>query len=73
MPDFLLDARAPGLGACLASWACYGGKGELLRDAAGGPDDWMLAGHVAVGWPRAGNVSSTQPNPGAWEVHPAVG
>jgi nitroreductase len=51
MQNFLLAARAVGLGACLTSWASYGGE-ELLRDAVGVPEDWMLAGHVVVGWPR---------------------
>jgi nitroreductase len=51
MQNFLLAARAQGLGACLTSWASYGGEG-LLREAVGVPDDWMLAGHVVVGWPR---------------------
>jgi nitroreductase len=51
MQNFLLAARAQGLGACLTSWASYGGE-ELLRDAVGVPEDWMLAGHVVVGWPR---------------------
>ena len=51
MQNFLLAARALGLGACLTSWASYGGE-RLLRDAVGVPDDWMLAGHVVVGWPR---------------------
>jgi nitroreductase len=51
MQNFLLAARAMGLGACLTSWASYGGE-ELLRDAVGVPEDWMLAGHVVVGWPR---------------------
>ena len=51
MENFLLAARALGLGACLTSWASYGGE-PLLRDAVGVPDDWMLAGHVVVGWPR---------------------
>ena len=51
MQNFLLAARALGLGACLTSWASYGGE-TLLRDAVGVPDDWMLAGHVVVGWPR---------------------
>ena len=51
MQNFLLAARALGLGACLTSWASYGGE-QLLRDAVGVPDDWMLAGHVVVGWPR---------------------
>ncbi len=54
MQNFLLAARALGLGACLTSWASYGGE-PLLRDAVGVPDDWMLAGHVVVGWPRGGH------------------
>jgi nitroreductase len=49
--NFLLAARAQGLGACLTSWASYAGE-PLLRDAVGVPDDWLLAGHVVVGWPR---------------------
>jgi nitroreductase len=51
MQNFLLAARAQGLGACMTSWASYGGE-ALLRKAVGVPDDWMLAGHVVVGWPR---------------------
>jgi nitroreductase len=51
MQNFLLAARALGLGACLTSWASYGGE-ALLREAVGVPHDWMLAGHVVVGWPR---------------------
>lgn len=51
MQNFLLAARAQGLGACLTSWASYGGE-ALLRNAVGVPDDWMLAGHVVVGWPK---------------------
>jgi nitroreductase len=51
MQNFLLAARAEGLGACLTSWASYGGE-ALLREAVGVPDDWMLAGHAVVGWPR---------------------
>jgi nitroreductase len=49
--NFLLAARAQGLGACLTSWASYEGE-QFLRDAVGVPDDWLLAGHVVVGWPR---------------------
>ncbi|TQK27116.1 nitroreductase family protein [Arthrobacter sp. SLBN-53] len=49
--NFLLAARAQGLGACLTSWASYGGE-KILRDAVGVPDDWMLGGHVVVGWPK---------------------
>jgi nitroreductase len=51
MQNFLLAARSLGLGACVTSWVSYGGE-PLLRDAVGVPDDWMLAGHVVVGWPR---------------------
>jgi nitroreductase len=51
MQNFLLAARAHGLGACPTSWASYGGE-QLVRDAVGVPDEWMLAGHVVVGWPR---------------------
>ena len=51
MQNFLLAARAQGLGACLTSWASYGGE-RPLRDAVGVPDDWMVAGHIVVGWPK---------------------
>ena len=51
MQNFQLAARSQGLGACLTSWASYGGE-SLLRDAVGVPDNWMLAGHIVVGWPR---------------------
>jgi len=51
MENFLLAARALGLGACMTSWASYGGE-KILREAIGVPDDWLLAGHIVVGWPR---------------------
>jgi nitroreductase len=51
LQNFLLAARAQGLGTCPTSWASYGGE-RLLREAVGVPDDWMLAGHVVVGWPH---------------------
>ena len=51
MQNFLLAARAQGLGACITSWASYGGE-QVLRDAVGIPDEWLLAGHVVIGWPR---------------------
>jgi nitroreductase len=51
MQNFLLAARAQGLGACLTSWASYGGE-PVLRGAVGVPDGWLLAGHVVVGWPK---------------------
>ncbi len=50
MQNFLLAARAQGLGACLTSWASYGE--DIIRAAVGVPDDWLMAGHVVVGWPR---------------------
>ena len=51
MQNFYLAARAHGLGACFTSWASYGGE-QLLREAVGVPDEWALAGHIVVGWPR---------------------
>ena len=51
MENFLLAARALGLGACMTSWASYGGE-KILREAIGIPDDWLLAGHIVLGWPR---------------------
>lgn len=51
MQNFLLAARAQGLGACMTSWASYGGE-RLLREAVGIPEDWMVAGHIVVGWPK---------------------
>jgi nitroreductase len=51
LQNFLLAARAQGLGACPTSWASYGGE-RLMREAVGVPDGWALAGHVVVGWPR---------------------
>jgi nitroreductase len=49
--NFLLAARAQGLGACQTSWCSYGGE-HLMRAAAGVPDGWLLAGHVVIGWPK---------------------
>lgn len=49
--NFLLAARAQGLGACLTSWASYDGE-AILREAVGLPPEWLLAAHVVVGWPR---------------------
>src|SRR3954451_3926590 len=51
MQNFLLAARAQGLGACLTGWASYEGE-PLFREAGGVPADWIIAGHVVVGWPR---------------------
>jgi nitroreductase len=51
MQNFMLAARALGLGTCPTSWSSYGGE-ALLREAVGVPADWVLAGHVMVGWPK---------------------
>lgn len=51
MQNFYLAARAQGLGACFTSWASYGGE-QILREAIGVPEQWFLAGHIVVGWPR---------------------
>lgn len=51
MQNFYLAARAQGLGACFTSWASYQGE-QTLRASVGVPDEWFLAGHVVVGWPR---------------------
>jgi nitroreductase len=61
MQNFMLAARAIGLGTCPTSWASYGGE-DLLRAAVGVPDDWFLAGHVVVGWPR-GNFGPLRRRP----------
>ncbi|OBK19847.1 nitroreductase family protein [Mycobacterium asiaticum] len=67
MQNFLLAARAQGLGACMTSWASYGGE-PLLREAVGVPDDWMLAGHIVVGWPK-GNHGPVRRRPLAEAVN----
>lgn len=51
MENFHLAARAQGLGSCFTSWASYTGE-HVLREAVGVPHDWLLAGHIVVGWPR---------------------
>jgi nitroreductase len=51
MQNFYLAARAQGLGVCFTSWASYDGE-QVLREAVGIPDEWFLAGHIVVGWPR---------------------
>lgn len=51
MQNFYLAARAQGLGACLTGWASNGGE-QILRESIGVPDEWFLAGHIVVGWPR---------------------
>jgi nitroreductase len=67
MENFLLAARAQGLGTCVTSWASYGGAAQL-REAVGVPDDWLLAGHVVVGWPK-GHHGPVRRRPLADVVH----
>ena len=38
-------------GPVMTSWASYGGE-QLLREAIGVPDGWLVAGHIVVGWPE---------------------
>jgi len=49
MQNFLLAARAAGLGACATGWHTVG-EAEL-REYVGIPDGWALAALVTVGWP----------------------
>lgn len=53
MQNFLLAARALGLGACLTSWASYGGE-PLLRAAVGVPDNWSSLGTPLWAGPEGG-------------------
>jgi len=50
LQNFLLTARATGLGAVVTGWDV---PAEFtLRETIGIPDDWSLAALVAVGWTR---------------------
>lgn len=51
--NFLLAARAQGLGAAITLWhmSCE----AELRSLIGIPDDWSMASLVTVGWPRGGH------------------
>jgi nitroreductase len=48
--NFLLAARAQGLGAAITLWhkACQ----TELREIAGIPDDWRIATLITAGWPK---------------------
>jgi nitroreductase len=50
MQNFVLAARAEGLGAVITGW--HDAAERALRRIVGIPDDWALAALVAVGWPR---------------------
>ncbi len=47
--NFLLAARAQGLGAAITLW--HSSCEAQLRSLVGIPDDWMMAALVTVGWP----------------------
>jgi nitroreductase len=51
--NFLLAARAQGLGAAITLWqdACD----SELRELVGIPDDWRVATLLTVGWPEGGH------------------
>lgn len=49
MQNFLLAARASGLGACVTGWQV--GAEPEFRVALDIPDEWHLAGLAIVGWP----------------------
>lgn len=48
--NFLLAARAQGLGAAITLW--HMSCGESLRAMIGLPDDWVIAALVTAGWPK---------------------
>ena len=51
--NFLLAARAQGLGAAITLWhtSCE----QELRTLVGVPEDWSMAALVTVGWPAGGH------------------
>jgi len=50
MQNFLLAARASGLGALITGW--HEAAEAELRETVGVPADWDLAALVVLGWPR---------------------
>lgn len=51
--NFLLAARAQGLGAAITLW--HDSCDAQLRDLVGIPDDWKIATLLTVGWPSGGH------------------
>jgi nitroreductase len=70
--NFLLAARAQGLGAAITLW--HGHCEPELRAYIGIPDDWKIATLLTVGWPAGGHHTvSRRPLPAAavidtWET-----
>ena len=50
MQNFLLSARAQGLGAAITLW--HMSCGDSVRALIGIPDDWVIAALVTAGWPK---------------------
>lgn len=48
--NFLLAARAQGLGAAITLW--HGSCEDELREIAGIPEDWRIATIITAGWPK---------------------
>ncbi len=51
--NFLLAARAQGLGAAITLW--HDSCGDELRALVGIPDDWRIATLITAGWPKGGH------------------
>lgn len=51
--NFLLAARAQGLGAAITLW--HGSCEDQLRSMVGIPDDWKIATLLTAGWPKGGH------------------
>ncbi len=51
--NFLLAARAQGLGAAITLW--HGHCDDELRASIGIPEDWKIATLLTVGWPQGGH------------------
>ncbi|BBZ70883.1 nitroreductase [Mycobacterium paraseoulense] len=51
--NFLLAARAQGLGAAITLW--HGSCEDQLRSMVGIPSDWKIATLLTVGWPKGGH------------------
>jgi nitroreductase len=51
--NFLLAARAQGLGAAITLW--HGSCEDQLRSMVGIPEDWKIATLLTVGWPKGGH------------------
>lgn len=49
MQNFILAARAEGLGTVVTSWFLF--AETALRELVGIPEDWLLAGLLPIGWP----------------------